>query len=66
MNLSNTLEFGKLTEYELDSFAHPGIGINIDSIVTDLYIADSHREEDLGSRCIGIFGAAGIEQVVDL
>jgi hypothetical protein len=24
MNLSNTLEFGKLTEYELDSFAHPG------------------------------------------
>src|SRR5271157_3723245 len=26
MNLSNTLEFRKLPEYELDSFAHPGIG----------------------------------------
>src|SRR5215831_15923982 len=47
MNLSNALEFRKLLEYEPDRFAHPGIGINIDSIVTNLYIADRHGEEEL-------------------
>src|ERR1700690_4449838 len=52
VNLSNTLEFGKLSEYKLDSFAHPGIGINIDSIVTDFYIADSHRQEELATTSL--------------
>src|SRR4051812_32252946 len=52
MNLSNTLKFRKLSEYELDSFAHPGIGINIDSIVTDLYIADRHCQEELATTSL--------------
>ena len=52
MNLSNTLKFGKLPEYELDSFAHPGIGINIDSIVTDFYIADRYRQEELDTTSL--------------
>jgi hypothetical protein len=39
MNLSITLKFRKPPEYDLYSFAHSGIGINIDSIVPDLYIA---------------------------
>src|ERR1700722_2333901 len=52
MNLSNTLKFRKLPEYELDSFAHPGIGINIDSIVPDLYIADRHRQEELATTSL--------------
>jgi hypothetical protein len=39
MNLSITLKFRKPPEYDLYSFAHSGIEINIDSIVPDLYIA---------------------------
>src|SRR5271166_1147911 len=52
MNLSNTLEFRKLPEYDLDGFTHPGVGINIDSIVTDFYIANSHREEELATTSL--------------
>ena len=52
MNLSNTLEFRKFPEYDLYSFAHSGIGINLDSIVPDLYIADSHREEELATTSL--------------
>src|SRR5271165_2840647 len=52
MNLSNTLEFRKLPEYEPDRFANPGIGINIDSIVPDLYIADRHRQEELATTSL--------------
>jgi hypothetical protein len=58
MNLSNTLEFGKLTEYELDSLAHPGIGINIDSIVADFDIADTYRQEELATTSL-LFGFLG-------
>jgi len=52
MNLSNALEFRKLPEYELDGFAHPGIRIDVDPIVADLYIADGHREEELATTSL--------------
>lgn len=52
MNLSDALEFRKLFKYEPDRFAHPGIRINIDSIVTNLSIADSHREEELATTSL--------------
>ena len=52
MNLSNTLKFRKLSEYKLYSFAHPGIGINIDSIVADLHVADRHRQEELATTSL--------------
>ena len=44
MNLSNALEFRKLLEDEPNRFAHPGVRINIDPIVTNLDIADRHDE----------------------
>src|SRR5882757_6769662 len=52
MNLPNALEFSKFLEYEADCFAYPGIGINIDSIVTNLDIADRHREEELATTSL--------------
>src|SRR4051795_5585429 len=52
MDLPNAVEFREFPKHKLYSFAHPGIGINIDSIVTDLYIADRHREEELATTSL--------------
>src|SRR5271167_119330 len=49
MNLPNAVEFREFLEYEPDCFAHSGIGINIDSVVANLDIADRHREEELAT-----------------
>src|ERR1700742_283243 len=47
MHLSNALEFSELLKYEPDCFAYSGVGIHIDSILSDLDIANRHREEEL-------------------
>src|ERR1700753_1891113 len=52
MNLSNTLELRKLPEHEPDCIAHPGIRINVDSIMSDLYIADRHGQEELATTSL--------------
>src|ERR1700676_745569 len=52
MNLSNTLEFRKLLEHQPDGFAHSRIGIDVDSVVANLYITDRHRQEELPSASL--------------
>jgi len=45
MDLPNALELGKFGEDQRDSLAHPLVRVFGDPVVTNLHIADRHRQE---------------------